>query len=131
MNENNIELTLSELEKKHKTTFLMKSNELLYVVKYMENISDVVELYVNFDQVKFSCLGQYAESEISFANHNIQSIQCDKIQVPISLLKLFTKSLDTLEPVQISFGHGVPFSLFYKIIDVGFIQFFYKNAQTI
>ena len=130
LNENNIELALPELEKRHKTTFSMKSNELLYVVKYMENISDVVELYVNFDQVKFSCLGQYAESEISFANH-IQSIQCDKIQIPISLLKLFTKSLDSIEPVQISFGNGVPFSLFYKIVDIGFIQFFYKNAQTI
>ena len=123
------ELPLSD-NKKHKTRFTMKSNEIHDLVKNMELISDHVKIHVQLDQVHFYCVGQYAESHISFLN-NIKSIEMDKIFIPISVLKTFTKSINLTDEIFFEFGHGIPFSISYKINDLGNLSFFYKNCQSI
>ena len=130
LNENCDEINIELKETTHKTTFLMKGEDILHVIKHMENISDQIELHVKINEVKFYCSGQYAESNISFPNH-ILSTQCDKIIIPTYFIKLISKSIIYSEPIQISFAHGRPLCLSYKIQDSAFIQFYHKNAESI
>ena len=59
------ELPLSS-NKKNKTRFVMKSDDIHHLVKNMELISDHVKIKVELDQVHFYCIGEYAESHIYF-----------------------------------------------------------------
>ena len=70
------------------------------------------------------------ESQVSFGNHS-RSIEMDKITIPISILKSFTKSVNLSDQLIIQFGHGIPFSISYKINDLGKLSFYYKNCQSI
>ena len=115
---------------KNKTRFVMKSDDIHHIVKNMELISDHIKILVELDQVHFYCFGQYAESHVIFPNH-IKSIEMDSIFVPISILKSFTKCSNLTDELNFEFGHGIPFSISYKINDLGNLSFFYKNSQSI
>lgn len=120
----------TKMEKKHKTSIKINSEDIFHVVKNMESISDNVEIHTEIDQINFNANGQYAESHVSFPCHSI-SIEMNKTIIPISVLKLFTKSVNLTNDVLIEYGNGIPFLLSYKINDLGNFTFYYKNCQSI
>ena len=130
LNENPNEFEPPLIMEKHKTRFLMRSEDIFYVVKNMEIISENIEIKVQINQITFTSVGQYAESQVSFGNHS-RSIEMDKITIPISILKSFTKSVNLSDQLIIQFGHGIPFSISYKKNDLGKLSFYYKNCQSI
>ena len=123
------EIPLSN-KKKHKTQVTMKSDDIYHVIKSMELISENVEIHTQIDQITFNTSGEYAISNCSFPIHTV-SIEMDKTIIPLSVLKIFTKSVTLTDDVTIEYGNGIPFLLSYKINDLGNFTIFYKNCQSI
>ena len=132
LNENpSIEITLPvEDDKKHKTRFFIEKNDLIHVIKNMDLIHDYINIHTQLNQVTFSCNGQYAKSSVSFPNY-IQSIEMASIDIPMYIMKLFTKINYISDQALFTFAHGIPFNISYNIQDLGNLHFYYKNYCSI
>jgi proliferating cell nuclear antigen len=107
----------------------MQSNDFQRMCRDMMNISDIIEITSDNNQLKLSCNGDFASQEtvIGEANHGLKC--ANQVEEPISgryslkYINLFTKSTNLSNLLEIYLKPNFPLMLKYNVANLGSIMF--------
>jgi proliferating cell nuclear antigen len=107
----------------------MQSNDFQRMCRDMMNISDIIEITSDNNQLKLSCNGDFASQEtvIGEANHGLRCTTQQEEPVSgrysLKYINLFTKSTNLSNLLEIYLKPNFPLMLKYNVANLGDIMF--------